>query len=89
MGFELKAYILSHSTSPFLWWVFFFKIGSHKLFALAGFEPQPSRSASWVARITGMSHQHPAVLGIFEIGSLELSAQANFEPPSSWFLSPK
>jgi hypothetical protein len=22
LGFELRAYTLSHSTSPFLWWVF-------------------------------------------------------------------
>jgi hypothetical protein len=31
-------------------------IGSCKLFAWAGFKPQPS----WVARVTGVSHQHPA-----------------------------
>jgi hypothetical protein len=31
-GFELRAYIWSHSISPFMWWVFF-KIESHKLFA--------------------------------------------------------
>jgi hypothetical protein len=23
LGFKLRAYTLSHSTSPFLWWVFF------------------------------------------------------------------
>jgi hypothetical protein len=38
LGFELRAYILSHSTSPFLG---FFEIGFHKLFAQAGFECNP------------------------------------------------
>jgi hypothetical protein len=30
---------LSHSTSPFLWWVFF-KIGSHALFAWGWFRAE-------------------------------------------------
>jgi hypothetical protein len=34
---------LSHSTSPFLWWVFF-EIGSHKLFAWAVFKLRSSWS---------------------------------------------
>jgi hypothetical protein len=38
LGLELRAYTLSHSTSPFLWWVFF-EIGSRKLFAWDDFEP--------------------------------------------------
>jgi hypothetical protein len=42
---------LSHSTSPFLCWVFF-KTGFHELFAWAGFKPLSS-----AARITGMSHR--------------------------------
>jgi hypothetical protein len=42
LGFELRAYPLSHSTSPFLWWVF--KIRCHNLFALSGFEPWSSWS---------------------------------------------
>jgi hypothetical protein len=29
LGFELRTYTLSHSTNPFLWWVFF-KIGSRE-----------------------------------------------------------
>jgi hypothetical protein len=39
LGFELRvrAYTLSHTTSPFLRWVFF-EIGSCELFAQAGFE---------------------------------------------------
>jgi hypothetical protein len=41
LGFELRAYTLSHSTSPIFVKVFF-KIGSCKLFAWAGFEPQSS-----------------------------------------------
>jgi hypothetical protein len=38
LEFELRAYTLSHSTTPFLWWIFF-KIGSRKLFSQADFEP--------------------------------------------------
>jgi hypothetical protein len=38
LGLELRTSTLSHSTSPFfVCWVFF-EIGSHKLFAQAGFE---------------------------------------------------
>jgi hypothetical protein len=37
LGFELRVYSLSHSTSLFLWWVFF-EIGFQELFAQAGFE---------------------------------------------------
>jgi hypothetical protein len=43
LGLELRAYTLSHSTSPFLV-MGFFEIGSHELFAWAGFEPQSSWS---------------------------------------------
>jgi hypothetical protein len=39
LGFELRAYTLSHSTSPFFV-MDFSKIGSHELFAWAGFELQ-------------------------------------------------
>jgi hypothetical protein len=41
LGFELRAYTLSHSTSPFFL-KGFFEIGSRELFAKAGFEPRPS-----------------------------------------------
>jgi hypothetical protein len=41
LGFELRAYTLSHSTSPFLWWVFF-EIGSWEQFVLAGLNPRSS-----------------------------------------------
>jgi hypothetical protein len=45
---------LSHSTSPFIFFVIgFFKIGSFQLFAQAGLILLIS--ASWVARITGVS----------------------------------
>jgi hypothetical protein len=37
-GVELRAYILSHSTSPFFM-MGVFEIGSCELFAWAGFEP--------------------------------------------------
>jgi hypothetical protein len=45
LGLELRAYTLSHSTSPFLWWAFI-KIRSLQLFAWIGFEPQSSWSLS-------------------------------------------
>jgi hypothetical protein len=38
LGFELRAFTLSHSTSPFSV-MDFFEIGSHELFPWAGFEP--------------------------------------------------
>jgi hypothetical protein len=38
LGFELRAYTLNHSTSPFFV-LGIFKIGSHGLFAWAGFKP--------------------------------------------------
>jgi hypothetical protein len=41
LGFELRAYTLIHSTSPFFVMVFF-KIGSCELFAQSGFEPRSS-----------------------------------------------
>jgi hypothetical protein len=43
LGYELKAYILSHSTSPFFV-MDFFEIGFRGLFAQAGFKPRSSRS---------------------------------------------
>jgi hypothetical protein len=41
LGFKLKAYTLSHSTSPFFCVLGFFKIGSQELFVWAGFKPDP------------------------------------------------
>jgi hypothetical protein len=39
MGFELRTYTLSHSTSHFFV-MGFFKIGSHELLSQAGFKPR-------------------------------------------------
>jgi hypothetical protein len=47
LGLELRAYILSHSTSPFFV-MGFFKIGSNELFAWAGFEPAIEVTDLWV-----------------------------------------
>jgi hypothetical protein len=55
LGFELKAYSLSHSTSLFLWWVF---LGDRVLRTIClGWLPTSILliCASWVARITGVS----------------------------------
>jgi hypothetical protein len=38
LGFELRVYTLSYSTSP-IFFMGFFEIGSLKLFSRAGFEP--------------------------------------------------
>jgi hypothetical protein len=64
LGFELRAYTLSHSTSPLLGWVFSERVlGTvcpgwlqNMLFLI---------SASWVVRITGMSHWCMACCMIF------------------------
>jgi hypothetical protein len=55
------------ATPPALFCEGFFKTGSHKLFAWAGFEPRSfSLSAScWVARITGVSHGCLALAGVW------------------------
>jgi hypothetical protein len=42
LGLELRAFTLSHSTSPFFV-MGILEIGSHKLFAQAGFELQSSQ----------------------------------------------
>jgi hypothetical protein len=55
LGFKLRAaFTLSHSASPFLWWVF--SRGSQELFAWAGFKPWSSSSPCG-ARIIGVRHQ--------------------------------
>jgi hypothetical protein len=57
-GFELRAYTLSYSTSPFFV-MGFFKIVSQTVCSGWLQTEMLLVSASWVARITGMSHQHP------------------------------
>jgi H+/Cl- antiporter ClcA len=49
------------ATPPALFVFSIIKIGSHELFAQAGFELW----SSWVARIVGMSHQCPAFFLFF------------------------
>jgi hypothetical protein len=59
----------------------FFKIGSHKLFAQGWLQTMILLiSVSWVARITGVSYQHPAALVIFEIGSCFAQACVDHHP---------
>jgi hypothetical protein len=63
LGFELRAYTLNHSISPFWGWVFFFffERGSCELFAWGWLQTMILlMSASQVARIIGVSHQRPA-----------------------------
>jgi hypothetical protein len=70
LGFELRAYTLSHSTSPFLWLLLllFFDIGSHKLFAWGWLRTSVLLiSVSKVARITGVSHRHPACYQFYSL----------------------
>jgi hypothetical protein len=70
LGFELRAFILSHSTSHFVCVcvcvVGFFEIGSCELFAQAGFERQSSRSLPPESRIIGVSHRRRLLLFTFQ-----------------------
>jgi hypothetical protein len=59
LGLELRANTLSHSTSPFLWWVFF-NIVSQTICLGWLWTAVLLISAPWVAGITGVSHLHPA-----------------------------
>jgi hypothetical protein len=66
LGFELWAYALSHSTGPFLWFFFFFWDRVLQTICLGSLQTSILMvSTSWVARITGMSHQCPAPAGYF------------------------
>jgi hypothetical protein len=57
LGIELRAYTLSHSTSPLLGWGFFWDRVSQELFARGWLWIKILLiSASWVASIIGMSH---------------------------------
>jgi hypothetical protein len=61
LGFELRAYTLSHSPALFCEG-FFHEIGSRELFAWAGMETMILPiSASGVERITGVSHWCPTI----------------------------
>jgi hypothetical protein len=61
------CYCLSHSTSPFLL-SGFFEAESCKLFARGWLQSMILLiSASWVATITGMSHQHPEIVYYFSV----------------------
>jgi hypothetical protein len=59
LRFELRAYTLSHSTSPFLWRVFQDRVSQTVNWGWLG-TMILLISASWVAGITGVSHQRPA-----------------------------
>jgi hypothetical protein len=68
LEFELRAYTLSHSTSPFFFFFVmgFFKIGSVNYLPKLPFNVILLISASSVAGITGVSHWHPAEATTFE-----------------------
>jgi hypothetical protein len=65
LGFEIKAYTLSHSSNPF------FCIGYFQdrvLQTICSGWPWTTVlliSVSWVVRIIGMSHGHPAIIHIY------------------------
>jgi hypothetical protein len=61
---------------------FFFEIGSHKLFAW-----QILRTASWVARITGVSHRCQALNYSF-VGSWAVLWRMDWKDDESYFSSP-
>jgi hypothetical protein len=59
LGLEFKTYTFNHSSSSFLWWVFFWDRVSQTI-CLGWLQTAILLiSTSWVARITGVSHQHP------------------------------
>jgi hypothetical protein len=72
LGFELRAYALSHSTSPFFV-IVFFKIGFHNLFACLGWLQTAVLliSTSLVVGIIHISHHTqppvPSFLQIFPL----------------------
>jgi hypothetical protein len=59
LGFELRADTLSHSTNPFLLWFFWDRVSWTICPGWLRIEIFPI-SASWEARVTGLSHQGPA-----------------------------
>jgi hypothetical protein len=65
------SYYLSHSASPFFV-IDFFKIGSHKVFAWGRFQTAILLiSASWVAKIIGVSNQYRAEPWIYLYGYIK------------------
>jgi hypothetical protein len=60
LGFELRAYTLSHFTSPFFCDGFFWDRVSRTICLIVRIAILIS--ASWVARITGVSHRRPAII---------------------------
>jgi hypothetical protein len=79
LGLEFRAFTLSHSTRPLLWWVFRVRIS----WTIAQDWLQTLillMSASWLARIVDVSHWCLATLVILEVGSHELFAQAGLRP---------
>jgi hypothetical protein len=57
LAFELRAYTLSQNTSPFLWKVLWDRVWRTICLGWL-WNVILLTSASWVARITGVSHQH-------------------------------
>jgi hypothetical protein len=55
-------WVMSPKMSFSFLWFFFLRWGSHEQFARVGFEPVFLISASWVARIIGVSHWYLATL---------------------------
>jgi hypothetical protein len=65
-GLELRAYILSQSTSPFLWWIFWDRV-SRTIFPGWLWTTVLLISASWVAKIIGVSHWCPTLIYILTV----------------------
>jgi hypothetical protein len=65
LGFELKVYTLSHSTIPFLFVMGFYHRVSRTICPGWVQATVFLISASWVARITAVSHWHPSQPHVF------------------------
>jgi hypothetical protein len=58
LGLEFRAFTCRHSTNPFLWWVFSSWVS--QTICVGWIQTSILLiSASFVTRITGVSHQHP------------------------------
>jgi hypothetical protein len=60
LGLELRAYTLSHSTSPFFCDRVFWDRVSWTICSVWLLTAILLISASWASRVSGVSHQHPA-----------------------------
>jgi hypothetical protein len=82
LGFEFRAYVLNHSTSFFLWRVFWDRVSWTIYPGWLWIKILPI-SAPWVARIIGISHRHLSREWVLKkyigwLGTLKISVHSCF-----------